>query len=117
LRTITSEQSFDFSIGTQIGVLMLNRNKLKRIQEPPIAYRGAAHESERAKQPPLPGVSDETYRKAMPPDDAYTPYPKKPGAIEVPYMPYQKPAIPDPPYTPYPEKPADEIPYEPYKGI
>ena len=96
---------------------MSNRNKLKKIAEPPVAYRGAALESQRAKQPPLPKIYDRAYLKAMPPDDGYEPYAKKPGTVEVPYIPYQKPAVPEVPYKPYPKKPADEIPYEPYKGI
>lgn len=82
-----------------------------------MAYPGAALESQRAKQPPLPEFSDKAYQTAMPPDDVYEPYAKKPGEVEVPYIPYQKPAVPDPPYKPYPKKPEDDIPYEPYKGI
>jgi hypothetical protein len=60
--------------------------------EPPVAYPGAAPDSERAKQPPLP---------------------------EAPYKPYdQKPAPPEAPYEPYTKKPAPpEARYEPYKDI
>jgi hypothetical protein len=60
--------------------------------EPPVAYPGAAPDSERAKQPPLP---------------------------EVPYKPYGgKPVVAETPYEPYAKKP--ELPealYEPYKGM
>jgi hypothetical protein len=64
----------------------------KRSDEPPVAYPGAAPDSERAKQPPLP---------------------------EVPYKPYgEEPVVSDDPYAPYAKKPvAPEAPYEPYKGM
>jgi hypothetical protein len=57
----------------------------------PRTHPGGLPESERAKQPPLPGTP-------------YTPYSEKPG-------------LPEPPYKPYAEKPMDESPYEPYKGM
>jgi hypothetical protein len=63
-----------------------NENKFP---EPPLAHPGAAPDSERAKQPPLP---------------------------EPPYKPYaEKPASSEPPYKPCGERPATDPPYEPYK--
>lgn len=68
--------------------LATNANKSP---ESPLTLPGAPPDSERAKQPPLPGI---------------------------PYKPYsEKPALPEPPYKPYVEKPAHEPLYEPYKGI
>jgi hypothetical protein len=71
-----------------LNQLATNANKLS---EPPPTHAGAPPDSERAKQPPLPGP---------------------------PYKPYaEKPALPEPPYKPYAEKPALPEPYEPYKGM
>ncbi|MBZ5688523.1 MAG: hypothetical protein LAP86_26195 [Acidobacteriia bacterium] len=63
-----------------------------RSPEPQLPHPKPLPDSERAKQPPMPGAS---------------------------YMPYaEKPALSEPPYKPYGEKPApDEQPYEPYKDI
>ena len=60
--------------------------------EPPLPYRGATPDAERAQKPALP---------------------------EPPYKPYaSEPAPPQPPYKPYTNKPASpEPPYEPYKGM
>ena len=60
--------------------------------EPPLTHPGAAPESERAKQPPLP---------------------------EPPYTPYSEPpTLAERTYKPYTEKPAPHEPlYEPYKGM
>ena len=60
--------------------------------EPQLPHPGPPSDSERAQQPPVPGIS---------------------------YMPYaEKPALSEPPYKPYGEKPAPaEHPYEPYKDI
>ena len=59
---------------------------------PQLPQPGSRSDSERAKQPPVPGTE---------------------------YMPYaETPALSEPPYKPYGEKPApDEQPYEPYKDI
>jgi len=64
----------------------------KKSDEPPVAYPGAAPDSERAKPPPLP---------------------------EVPYKPYgEKAAVTEAPYEPYAKKPGlPEALYEPYKGL
>lgn len=71
-----------------LNQLATNANKSS---EPPPTHAGAPSDSERAKQPPLPGP---------------------------PYKPYaEKPALPEPPYKPYAEKPALPEPYEPYKGM
>lgn len=60
--------------------------------EPQVPQLGPPPDSERVKQPPLPGT-------------VYTPY-------------AEKPALSEPPYKPYGEKPApDEHAYEPYKDI
>jgi hypothetical protein len=58
--------------------------------EPPVAYPGAAPDSERAKQPPLPEVPYKPYgEKAVVPDTPYEPYAKKPGPPEALYEPYK----------------------------
>jgi hypothetical protein len=104
----------------QRGVLMLNKYRLEKSEEAPVAYRGAPLDSERAKRPPLPEPPYKPFEKAMPPEVPYEPYAKKPGtpqAPEIPYIPYEKPAVSEAPYKPYPKKPGAEIPYEPYKGI
>ena len=66
--------------------LAANANKSS---EPPLAYPGAAPDSERAKKPPLP-------------EPPYRPYAKKPAPPELPYKPYsKKPKLSEPPYEPY----------------
>ena len=90
-------------IGPQIGVTMLTSAHLaNKSDEPPLAYPGAAVDSERAKRPPLP-------------EPPYKPY-EKIDRLKVPYEPYKK--KPGPPYKPYADKPVgSEEPYEPYKGM
>jgi len=77
----------------------------RKSDEPPVAYPGAAPDSDRAKRPPLPEVPPyKPYAEPELPEALYEPYKKKPG--------------PEAAYKPYAEKPAESgAPYEPYKGM
>jgi hypothetical protein len=61
----------------------------KKPGEPPVAYRGAPPDSERASQPPLPEPPYQPYPEKTLPEARYEPYAKKPGVPEVVYEPYK----------------------------
>ena len=84
---------------------MLNwASAARKSDEPPVAYPGAAPDSDRAKRPPLPEVPYKPYTEPELPEALYEPYKKKPK--------------PEAAYKPYAEKPAvSEAPDEPYKGM
>jgi hypothetical protein len=100
---ISRRSTSSVQISLQIGKTMLTSARVaNKSDEPPLAYPGAAVDSERAKRPPLP-------------EPPYKPY-EKIDRLKVPYEPYKK--KPGPPYKPYADKPVgSEEPYEPYKGM